>query len=60
MKLLFAYLDPGTGSILIQALIGVVAGVAVGVATYWARVRNWLRLRKHRDDTPTKSHDLRS
>lgn len=25
----FAYLDPGTGSLLIQSLIGVTAGVAV-------------------------------
>lgn len=26
---LFAYLDPGTGSIVVQALIGVTAGVAL-------------------------------
>lgn len=26
---LFAYLDPGTGSIIVQSTIGVVAGVAV-------------------------------
>lgn len=26
---LFAYLDPGTGSIVIQALIGITAGVAL-------------------------------
>jgi hypothetical protein len=25
----FAYLDPGTGSMIIQALIGIVAGVAL-------------------------------
>ncbi|MEK7471780.1 MAG: hypothetical protein AAB624_00885 [Patescibacteria group bacterium] len=29
MSQLFAYLDPGTGSIVIQALIGITAGVAL-------------------------------
>lgn len=27
--ILFAYLDPGTGSLIIQSLIGAIAGVAV-------------------------------
>ncbi len=29
MRFLFAYLDPGTGSIVIQSVIGVVAGIGV-------------------------------
>ncbi|MGH6874613.1 MAG: hypothetical protein ACREDW_06320 [Aestuariivirgaceae bacterium] len=36
----FAYLDPGTGSILLQAIIG---GVATGlfiVRSYWRKIRN--------------------
>jgi hypothetical protein len=36
---LFAYLDPGTGSIIIQALIGAAVGAAVVVKTYWGRIR---------------------
>ena len=35
----FAYLDPGTGSILLQALLGGVAGGLVIVKLYWSRVK---------------------
>lgn len=35
----YAYLDPGTGSIILQAAIGgVVAGLTV-VATYWQKLK---------------------
>jgi hypothetical protein len=30
-----AYLDPGTGSIILQVLLGGVAGIAVAVKLYW-------------------------
>jgi hypothetical protein len=30
-----AYLDPGTGSILFQVLLGGIAGLAVAVKLYW-------------------------
>ena len=30
-----AYLDPGTGSIIVQALIGFLAAVAVTLKLYW-------------------------
>jgi hypothetical protein len=33
----FAYLDPGTGSILLQVLLGGVAGGLVVVKLYWSR-----------------------
>jgi hypothetical protein len=34
-----AYLDPGTGSILLQVLIGGVAGLGVVAKLYWHRLR---------------------
>lgn len=34
-----AYLDPGTGSMLLQALAGGVAGVAVVGKLYWRRLK---------------------
>jgi hypothetical protein len=34
-----AYLDPGTGSILVQLLLGGVAGVLAIVKLYWRRLR---------------------
>ena len=38
-----AYIDPGTGSLMIQVLIGVVAGSAVAAKIYWTRVKGFFR-----------------
>jgi hypothetical protein len=35
-----AYLDPGTGSMLLQLLLGGLAGAAVIGRTYWSRLKN--------------------
>jgi hypothetical protein len=37
----YAYLDPGTGSILLQMLLGGVAGGLVVIRLYWARIKSW-------------------
>lgn len=37
--LIFAYLDPGTGSMLLQAIVGGSAGVMVLVRHFWRTVR---------------------
>jgi hypothetical protein len=42
----FAYLDPGSGSMLIQLLVGGIAGVAVTVKLYWHRILRLFRIRK--------------
>ena len=36
---LFAYLDAGTGSIIIQAVIGAIVGIGVFVKTFWHRIK---------------------
>lgn len=36
----FAYLDPGTGSIILQAILGAIAAVASYCAFYWNKVKN--------------------
>ena len=36
-----AYIDPGSGSMLLQMLLGGVAGVAVAVRMYWHRLRGF-------------------
>ena len=36
----FAYLDPGTGSIILQALLGAIAAVTSYCAFYWNKVKN--------------------
>jgi hypothetical protein len=40
----FAYLDPSAGSMLVQALAGGIAGVAVVGKLYWARLKRVLRI----------------
>jgi hypothetical protein len=39
----FAYLDPGTGSILLQALIAGVIGTAAFARMYWTRFKEIVR-----------------
>ena len=34
----FAYIDPGTGSILIQGIIGAIAAIGVTLKLYWHRI----------------------
>ena len=36
----YAYLDPGSGSMLLQLLLGGVTGVVVIVKLYWQRVKS--------------------
>ena len=47
---LLAYLDPGSGSMLLQLLAGGVAGVAVAGKMYWRRVKRALRFGRGNDE----------
>jgi hypothetical protein len=38
-SLAFAYLDPGTGSLILQALLGAIAAAAVAIATFWSKIK---------------------
>jgi hypothetical protein len=35
-----AYLDPGTGSMILQGIIGVVAGALVALKIYWVKIKS--------------------
>lgn len=37
-----AYLDPGTGSMIIHLLIGAIAGGLVTLKIYWAKVKGFI------------------
>jgi hypothetical protein len=47
-----AYLDPGSGSMLLQALAGGVAAAGVMTKLYWRRLMRLLGIRKSADDEP--------
>jgi len=36
-----AYLDPGTGSFILQAIIGFLAALSAGFLYYWTKVKNF-------------------
>lgn len=42
----YGYLDPGTGSMLLQLLLGGVAGTLVVCKLYWARIKAFLTRRR--------------
>jgi hypothetical protein len=48
-----AYLDPGTGSILVQSLLAGIAGAAAVVSLYWQRLKTFFSGKRKSDDART-------
>jgi hypothetical protein len=46
MTTVLAYLDPGSGSMILQIIAGGLAAVAVTAKLYWGRLMKFLRIRK--------------
>lgn len=51
----YAYLDPGTGSMLLQSIVGGLAVIAGVVAHYWRGARQRLFFRRPLPSDKTKS-----
>ncbi|MDQ2981575.1 MAG: hypothetical protein M3R26_04535 [Actinomycetota bacterium] len=51
MTTFLAYIDPGSGSLLLQALAGGVAAGAVLARVYWRRLRRFLHIGKPEDES---------
>lgn len=39
VKPAYAYLDPGTGSMMVQAVLAVIAAVSVSIGVFWNRIK---------------------
>jgi len=50
----FAYLDPSTGSMVISAVVGIIASIALALKTYWYRIKAFIR----RDDKKNSTSQL--
>lgn len=50
----FAYLDPSTGSMILSAIIGILASLGLALKTYWYRIKGFFRNGK---SAPTTSQD---
>lgn len=45
-----AYLDPSTGSMVVTAIVGLFASIALAVKTYWYKLRAFFRGDRKRED----------
>jgi len=53
----FAYLDPGTGSMLLQVILGGVAAIAVAIKLYWHKFRIALGMAKKKNSEEDQAED---
>lgn len=56
---LLAYLDAGSGSMIVQILVGGVAAIAVSAKLFWRRILTVLRIRP-KDEQPAVQQDTGS
>ena len=47
-----AYLDPASGSLLLQLLLGGVAGLALVLKLFWHRILGFFGIKKPKDEQP--------
>lgn len=50
-----AYLDPSTGSMILSAIIGLLATIGLALKTYWYRLKNLFRRTPKSGDAATGS-----
>lgn len=56
-----AYLDPGTGSMILQVLLGGVAGIALAGKLYWHKLRSLIGLGTAEEaELPAQATDQRT
>jgi len=46
----YAYIDPGSGSLVIQIIIGALVGVGITVKIYWYRLKGFISNINKKDD----------
>ena len=54
MLSILAYLDAGSGSLIVQLLVGGFAAVAVTVKLYWRRLLRFLHIRRDEEPQPSE------
>jgi hypothetical protein len=60
MRALFAYLDPGSGSMMLQVIAGGLAAAAVTIKVYWRRLLVFLHIRKPEEEAETATAQTES
>jgi amino acid permease len=49
----FAYLDPSTGSMVVSAIVGIFASIALAMKTYWYKIKGFFK-RNNKQDTSSQ------
>jgi hypothetical protein len=44
------YLDPGSGSFLIQLLLAILLGLGVAARAYWGKIKGWFGIKPKADE----------
>lgn len=52
------YLDPGSGSIVIQLVLAALLGIGVFVRSQWSRVRKYLGMKEERKDDQQEDENV--
>ena len=55
--MILIYLDPGSGSFLIQLLIAAVAGLSIAVGANWSKIKRMLGKKKNKIDTDDEDNE---
>jgi len=59
MTAVLAYLDPGSGSMILQIIAGGVAAVAVTAKLYWNKLLRFFHIKKDEPETETAGSETR-
>ena len=51
------YLDPGSGSFLIQMLVAAALGTFVAIAASWSRIKKWFGIKPKTNEEDTDEED---
>ena len=48
--MILIYLDPGSGSFLLQLLIAAIAGLTIAVGSQWSKIKRWFGKNKNKTE----------
>lgn len=56
----YGYLDPGTGSYVIQILVAMIAGAGFAIKIYWGKIRAMFSKEKPQEDNKDEEDSTKS
>lgn len=51
----FAYIDPGSGSAIISAIVGIVVAAGLAIKTYWYKLKSLFSSKKDSQESNSKT-----